>query len=384
MKITYTAPNRAHHYPYVEALDRAGYLHAFISGFTRYSPRSPLPSIGKKLKRHDFFQNLYLGSLKLNAPFSIQSKLNRLSSLRLDQVSYNLAKESDVFIYYRTLGMNTTRYIHRNQIPTICVLEEVNSHVDVCYGLMRDEYKSIGLTGYTERFPDHELRLRAYEEADYILCPSEFVRRSFITKGFAPERLIKVNFGFPPINVSKGEVGKLKDKKFRLLYVGQINYRKGLRYAIEAFRRLKHPSKEFIIVGPKTDVTGLEKTLIPEGVIFTGTLKGEELKEQYKNASVFVLPSVEEGLALVQGEALASGVPLLITTNTGGEDLITNGNEGFIVPPSDVTALVEKLQQMADDKDLLSRMSIAALQTASTLGSWDQTVDRLISELKKV
>src|SRR5437868_7550906 len=109
MKITYTAPNRSHHYPYAEALNRANLLHSFISGFSRFSPRAALPSIGDKLKRHDFFQNLYLASLKFNAGDFISTQFNHLTNLSLDKASYKSARESDAFIFYRTEGYTTTQ-----------------------------------------------------------------------------------------------------------------------------------------------------------------------------------------------------------------------------------------------------------------------------------
>ena len=384
MKITYTAPNRSISYSYADALNHTGHLHAFISGFSRLSPRSRLDSVGEKLKRHDFFQTLYIASLKANSPSVLTTVFNSLSNFRLDQVSYPWAKESDVFIYYRTQGYKTTQRLHKNGIPTVCVMEEVNSHVDSCDGLMLEELKRLGLENKHEIAPDYTLRLKAYEEADYILCPSEFVRRSFLERGFDSNRLIKVNFGLPPIEIVSAKPLRSATDPFRILYVGQLHYRKGLRYAVEAFRQLKHPNKELIFVGPKTSITGLEQTQIPEGVVFTGPLKGEELKEQYRRASVFILPSVEEGLALVQGEALAYGLPLLTTTNTGGDDFIQDGIEGFIVPPANSIALAEKLQQMADDVDLYARMSAAALQTARTLGDWNMITDRLVAELTTI
>jgi glycosyltransferase involved in cell wall biosynthesis len=226
--------------------------------------------------------------------------------------------------------------------------------------------------------------LKAYETSDYILCPSEFVRRSFIEKGFAEERLLKVNFGFSAMKHSTEPVTDQAKECFRVLYVGQLHFRKGLRYAIEAFRQLKHPRKEFIIVGARSGVTGLEKIQLPKEVSFTGTLKGAELDQQYKKASVFILPSLEEGLALVQLEALSFGVPLLITTSTGGDDIITNGVQGFIVPPADAGALREKLQEMADNKQLLEKMSQQALQTAHSYGNWDFAVNKLAGMLRPI
>ncbi|MFK8163473.1 MAG: glycosyltransferase family 4 protein, partial [Lewinella sp.] len=232
---------------------------------------------------------------------------------------------------------------------------------------------------------DYDLRLESYEDSDYILCASEFVKRSFLERGFADEKLLKVNFGFKTFSSDNHQSApKGKDDVFRVLYVGQLHFRKGLRYAIEAFKQLKHPNKEFFIVGPKTTITGLENVSIPDGVTFTGVLKGEDLAEQYRQASLFVLPSLEEGLALVQGEALSFGIPLLITTNTGGEDIITNGKEGFIVPPADTQALLEKMQLVADDPLLREEMSANAFETTSSLGSWDAAGAKLVSELTRI
>ncbi len=384
MKITYTAPNRAHHYPYAEALYRADYLHAFISGFSRFSPRSQLPAIGNKLKRHDFFQNLYLASLKFRIGSFLSSKFNYLTNLSLDKASYKSARESDAFIFYRTEGLTTTERLKKEQSNTVCIMEEVNSHVDNQYAIMKEEFSSLGFGKNPERIPDHTARLKAYERSDYILCPSEFVIQSFLERGFEPGRLLKVNFGFSSFNYPFKIPVMRNTESFRVLYVGQLHFRKGLRYAIEAFKQIKHPKKEFVIVGPKSGITGLEKLDLPKEIIFTGTLKGEKLTEQYRKANVFILPSLEEGLALVQLEALSSGLPIIITTHTGGEDIIKNGVEGFIVPPADSNAIKERLQEMADDRPLLEKMSKHALQTAHEYGSWDLAVKRLAEILTPI
>lgn len=381
MKITYTSPNRSHHYPYAAAMHRAGHLSAFICGFSRLSPRSDFPEIGTALKRHDFYQTLFLLSLKIPSLRPWGYRLQHRSNVRLDHASYKWAKDTDAFIFYRTQGLRTTRRLRKEGRQVLCIMEEVNSHVEYAQEILKTEFDSLNLnTGFKPEY-DYDLRMETYQEADCILCPSEFVRRSFLSKGFRPERLIKVNFGFPSIEELAVPKTFSADDMFRVLYVGQLHYRKGLRYAIEAFRKLKHPKKEFVIVGPATEVTGLEKTQIPEGVVFTGILKGEALKNQYRTASVFILPSLEEGLALVQGEALAFGVPILITTNTGGDDIINDGVEGFIVPPADVKSLSERLQEMADNHDKLNEMSENALHAAKQLGNWDTAVVKLVNAI---
>lgn len=91
---------------------------------------------------------------------------------------------------------------------------------------------------------------------------------------------------------------------------------------------------------------------------------------------VLVLPSIEEGLALVQAQAMACGCPVLCSEATGGEDLFTDGQEGFIVPARDAAALTDRLQQLADDPALQAKMRAAALQRVQQIGGWSQYGDR--------
>jgi glycosyltransferase involved in cell wall biosynthesis len=92
----------------------------------------------------------------------------------------------------------------------------------------------------------------------------------------------------------------------------------------------------------------------------------------YSQASVLVLASVEEGLALVQAQAMACGVPIVATTNTGAEDLFIDGAEGFIVPIRDPEAIREKLEWMLDNPELRDQMAAAAIERVKSLGGWDK------------
>ena len=91
---------------------------------------------------------------------------------------------------------------------------------------------------------------------------------------------------------------------------------------------------------------------------------------------VLVLPSIEEGLALVQAQAMACGCPVICTTNTGGEDLFTDGTEGFILPIRDVATLTERMQELADDPARQEIMRAAALRRVQSIGGWTQYGDR--------
>ena len=107
------------------------------------------------------------------------------------------------------------------------------------------------------------------------------------------------------------------------------------------------------------------------GVTFAGVIDNSELPVAYSQAHVFLIASLEEGLAMVQGEALACGCPVIATTNTGAEDLITDGKEGFIVPIRSSQAITDRLQQLADEPALRQSMSEAAIQKVKSIGGWD-------------
>ncbi len=109
-----------------------------------------------------------------------------------------------------------------------------------------------------------------------------------------------------------------------------------------------------------------------------------EVAARMSRSHVLALASVEEGLALVQGQAMACGCPVIATTATGAEDLFTDGVEGFIVPDRDSATFALRLQQLADDAALRERMAAAALTRVRSLGGWDhygEQWDRLLHRL---
>jgi glycosyltransferase involved in cell wall biosynthesis len=98
---------------------------------------------------------------------------------------------------------------------------------------------------------------------------------------------------------------------------------------------------------------------------------------------VFVLASIEEGLALVQAQAMACGLPIIATTNTGAEDLFTDGIEGFVVPIRDADAIAEKISILLTQPEVRERMSQAAISRVAALGGWEEYGKKAIAEYSK-
>lgn len=383
MKVIYTAPNRGHHFIYASALNARGCLHAFVSGYPRISPYAKVPGLKGKLYRADILQTLYIGGLKSNFPTRISQFFNYLAKVEQDYACRKWVKNCDIFLFYNGCGLTSSRYGRKNGV--ISIVEAVNSHVEYQEEILEQEYKNLNLPWRPFPKNDKRRRLKEYEEADYILMPSEFVKRSFIAKGFPEKKLLKVAYGFNKLGSINCDINVSKAKEtFTVLYVGSISLRKGIRYLIEAFKMLNHPNKKLVLVGPNINDGALKGITLTQEIIFTGILKGKQLEDAYKSADVFCLPTIEEGLALVLGEALSYGLPIIATSNSGADDLIKDGNEGFIVPIRDSKSIWQKLQSLVDNPELLNQIRGKASSKSEDLNGWEKTGDKLVDALYNV
>lgn len=379
MKVIYTAPNRAHHYRYASSLNKANSLLVFVSGFSRLSPRAKLVELKEKLYRADILQTIYLISLKLGVSKRISDHLAYLAKIEQDFACKRFVKEADLFLFYNGSGLESCKYA--NKKGKVTVVEVVNSHVEYQEELLKGEYEKLDL--HWEPFHKREKarRLKEYDVANYILLPSEFVRQTFLARGFPEEKLLKVPYGFTiPLKNSANSIKE--NDTFNVLYVGSVTVRKGVRYLIEAFKMLEIVNKKLIIVGPKAQVSGVNDIEITADIIFTGILKGDALESAYQSADVFCLPTIEDGYGLVLGEALSYGLPLITTTNSGGSDLISEGKEGFIVPIRDAGAIYDKLKLLSSDSELLRKMKVSALKKTTSLNGWEASGALLCEKLE--
>jgi glycosyltransferase involved in cell wall biosynthesis len=234
--------------------------------------------------------------------------------------------------------------------------------------------------------PIHSWLIEREEEeahlADSILVPSRHAAETFIENGHARQKIIVSPYGinlsefFP--TASPGDAAS----KFTVLFVGQFALHKGAPYVLEAFKQFKHPNKELIVVG---FVPAYMREIIArigaEGVRFVGTVPRAEVKNYMSKAHALLLPSIEEGLALVQAQALACGCPVIATKHTGSEDLFTDGLEGRIIASRSTSAIIEALEQVAD-KNTREVFSANALKKVAAIGGWSRYAATIVEALK--
>jgi glycosyltransferase involved in cell wall biosynthesis len=139
-----------------------------------------------------------------------------------------------------------------------------------------------------------------------------------------------------------------------VLWLGQVNLRKGIQYVAPAARLL--PGVDFEIAGPLA-ISDKAVAEFPPNVRFLGRITRDRTVDLYRQADVFILPTVSDGFALTQLEAMAQGVPVVTTPNCG--DVVTDGKDGLIVPARDSEALARAIALLDSDRSLLESMSAA-------------------------
>jgi glycosyltransferase involved in cell wall biosynthesis len=160
-----------------------------------------------------------------------------------------------------------------------------------------------------------------------------------------------------------------------------------VQYLVQAYQKIKHPAKSLTFVGaPSISLIQAltSRGLWPEDAIILGHMPQAELKQIMSRSHVLVLPSIQDGFGMVMAQAMACGCPIVASSHTGAEDLITDGIEGFIVPMRNVSALAEKLQQLVDDSRLRDTMGEKALQKVQNIGGWRDYGDKAMEIYKEI
>jgi starch synthase len=210
--------------------------------------------------------------------------------------------------------------------------------------------------------------LAEYAGATGIMVPSRFAKRSFVERGFDPQAVHVCPYG---VDLGLFRREPRRDGRFRALFVGAQSLQKGIGYLFDAVRPLvRSRSLELWLVGSAT--SDGEPILAQNADLFLhqGVQPRSRLSWFYSQASVLILPSVQEGLALVLAQAMACGVPVIATESTGAEDLFTDGEEGFIVPPRDPETIRARIQFLLDNPGIRMEMAARAVKRVQSMGGW--------------
>lgn len=372
--------NIPHYHHLAEAFDEAGTLDRYVTVLSQMNEKNS-PLVPGRIRKKMMGRRLHVAGSKVKQlllPEGLQKIPPKLgfystesgayiNNYVFDYLASRSIPESRVVHFVSSIGLLTAQRAKKWGATIIC--DSRQDHPLFQSDVLDDEAKRFGLPApCIPNLSYRDKMLREYDLADHLVVPSTHTKRTFVERGFDERKVHVLCYGveshlFHPAQKSDGT--------FRVLYTGQIAYRKGVQYLLEAFTRLNLSGAELVLVG------GIDPDFRPVLARYEGRfthipkLPRVDLLGQYSRSSIYVLPSLADSFALTVVEALASGLPVVISENTGAKDIVRDGEHGFIVPIRDVEAIQKALLSCYQSPQLLARLS----ENAATLGK-QQTWER--------
>jgi glycosyltransferase involved in cell wall biosynthesis len=356
-------------------LHRLGFLHKLIQGYPkRYTRKWLIPD--DKVTTC-LLNGLLIRIVNALPPF-FQSLLMEFCHENFGSIlAKTIPKDADVFIGLSSFSLEAIKQAKKMGI--ISIVDHGSLHLDYENELMKIELTKLGLN-YQGRIAEKWIIDREnleFKLADYIMVLSQKARETLIDKGASPQKIF-VNSCGVDISTFKPFPAAAKNK-FMIVYCGSITPRKGLHYLLQAFHEMNLPNSELLIIGNISDLEYFEKLkkYQSKSIIFNGPCPQSDLPRLYSKGSIFVLPSIADGFGMVVTQALACGLPTIISSNVGAKDIITEGLNGYVIAPGDIQAMKNRIIRLYSNEKLLKNMSLSALETSVKNMTWDAYGDRL-------
>lgn len=299
-----------------------------------------------------------------------------------------IKQNADMVIMYDSNAKDCFEYLKKNA-PNIKRVLDVSI---AARPYMKSIYqKEIDVSGCNDLRKENQYMwnpklLKPMEEeiinSQYFLAASKFVRESLEYCGIKRNQISIVPYG---ANVESNIIRKkiTKSQKLELLFVGQVIYRKGISYLIECMPEFEEKANLTITGAYNANdwfVTAGNKM---SNVVFTGQVTFDKMRKIYEKSDIFILPSFAEGMAQVGIEAMACGLPIICTVNSGVADLVEDGINGFIIEAGNKKQISEKIEWFIEHRERIPEMGNLARQTAKKY-SWAQYEKNVVNAILAV
>lgn len=222
--------------------------------------------------------------------------------------------------------------------------------------------------------------IQAYHAADYLIAQSWLTVRTLINLGVPKHRIILLPLG-TDTNRFSPEPHDISVRPWRLVFVGRLSIQKGIDLLLEAWNQLALPNAELLLVGATVQNPVAHSVLAKYEGTFRHLGFVDNLPELLRSSDVFVLPSLLEGASMAMQEAMACGLPCIVSENVGC--ILRDGIDGFVVPVNDIHILKAKIWELYSNPKLASAMGHAARSRAEQF-TWNKYGQRLVGAYENI
>ncbi len=380
--------------------DKPGSLTNFIKRFlnkndsekanTRRSSKIKDTEVHQILEWYGLYQ---LFMMRRNISGDRYNKINDSLNVMFGHRVAKLAKKmhADAVVSYDNNSLTLFSDLSKNSPDTIRILDmaaanriymkriyETDCRISPDFAAkLKEECPIIESEGVCERIQ------KEIELSQYFLVGSSFVKKSLEYSGVASERIYLCPYGVDTSEFCRKEFKiRGESEPIRFVFVGGTKQLKGLSYMLQAFQRVDHAKATFTIIGADTLDSKLKEKYATD-VDFAGMVLHDKMPGILQNYDVMIFPSLGEGFSLSMVEALACGLPIISSTNTGVNDFIDDGKNGFIVPVQNTAAIVDKMEWFINHHEEIPRMGRIAIETASEL-TWDNYHKKVAAAVREI
>lgn len=376
MKVCISVLGRFHAFDLARELNRRGHLESLTTSFPKYAAKEfevparciqSLPAI--EVLRRTWLRSPEFIRRAFDARPFVRDAFDRAAAKRI-------STNCDIFVGWSGAALRSIK--RAKELGAVAVLERGSCHIAVQDRILREESELSDCTIPRPSTREIEQELLEYEAADFIAVPSAFAQASFIEQGFDANRILRIPFGVALDQFSPPEQARDASGPLRLLHVGAVSHQKGCHYLLRAFRELALPNSELHFVGRVDD--SMRALLAREqapNVFAHGSMPQAQLPSAYHRASVFCLASVQEGLSMVLAQAMACGLPVVASANTGAAEFIDHGVDGLIFEARHVEQLKQCLLKLHGQPAERAAIGERAYQKIRSGFAWTDYGDRI-------
>jgi glycosyltransferase involved in cell wall biosynthesis len=312
---------------------------------------------------------------------SVYRKLDQKVASRVDK----LQKQKQISAVYGYEDGSLQTFKRAKELGLTCIYDLPIAYWHTGRLLMQEEAERLpewaetlggGIKDSDEKL---ERKTQEMQMADVVVTPGGFVKES-IPDWAKMKQIIVSPFGSPKwIAPNILDPQPARENRLRVLFAGSLSQRKGLGDLFNALKLLNSPNIELVVMGSLTVPLAFYQSQLPS-FTYLSNRPHHKVLELMRSCDVFCLPSIVEGRALVMQEAMSQGLPIIITPNTGGEDLIIEGVTGFLVPIRSPEAIANKLSWFLENRNKIKEMGRSAQEHAANY-TWDAYGSNIVKKL---